>query len=150
MRKGFGPHYLQPLLENVDRRSCNDGNRELIPIFHNLHRKSWPSSLQYVNFLHGFVIKSKHLALLTIDESWRSSGLRRVDFAYRLRWRSVLLCQGGLASPCSRCSGAISEQKRWSSSDWNLLRKLMTETFTVTFNQIIPLHFKHMCLFYFL
>ncbi len=32
-------NFLQPLLENVDRRSCNGGSRELFPIFHNLHWK---------------------------------------------------------------------------------------------------------------
>ncbi len=29
-------NFLQPFL---DRRSCNDGSRELIPVFHNPHRK---------------------------------------------------------------------------------------------------------------
>ncbi len=27
------------LFENIDRRSCNDGSQELIPVFHNPHRK---------------------------------------------------------------------------------------------------------------
>ncbi len=27
-------------LENINGRSCNDGNRELIPVFHNPHRKN--------------------------------------------------------------------------------------------------------------
>ncbi len=31
--KDFGPNFLQPILETIDRRSCNDGNRELIPVF---------------------------------------------------------------------------------------------------------------------
>ncbi len=39
MEKDFFPNFLQPLLETFDRRSCNDGNRKLIPVFHNLHRK---------------------------------------------------------------------------------------------------------------
>ncbi len=39
MGKNFCPHFLQPLLENVDRRSCNS----LIPIYYNSHRKSGPS-----------------------------------------------------------------------------------------------------------
>ncbi len=30
-------------LEKIDRRSCNDGSRELIPVFHNPHRKCQPS-----------------------------------------------------------------------------------------------------------
>ncbi len=30
-------------LENIDRSSCNDGSRELITVFHNSHRKCWPS-----------------------------------------------------------------------------------------------------------
>ncbi len=33
--KNLYPHFLQPLLENIDRRSCNDGNQELIPVFNN-------------------------------------------------------------------------------------------------------------------
>ncbi len=45
MGKDFCPNFLQPFLENIDRRSCNDGNRELIPIFHNPHRKCQPSPL---------------------------------------------------------------------------------------------------------
>ncbi len=36
------PSFLQPLLESIDR-SCNDGSRELIPVFHNPHRKCRPS-----------------------------------------------------------------------------------------------------------
>ncbi len=30
---------IKPFLENTDRGSCNDGNRVLIPVFHNPHRK---------------------------------------------------------------------------------------------------------------
>ncbi len=37
--KGFGPNFLQPFIKNIDRRSCNDGSRELIPGFHKPHRK---------------------------------------------------------------------------------------------------------------
>ncbi len=43
MGKDFCPKILQPFLENIDRRSCNDGSRELIPVFHNPHRKCRPS-----------------------------------------------------------------------------------------------------------
>ncbi len=32
-------NFLQPFLENIDRRSLFDGNWELIPVFHNPHRK---------------------------------------------------------------------------------------------------------------
>ncbi len=39
MGKDFCPNSPQPLLENIDRRSCNGGSRELIPVFHNPHRK---------------------------------------------------------------------------------------------------------------
>ncbi len=41
--KYFCPNFLQPLLENIDRRSCNDGSRELMPVFHNTRRKCRPS-----------------------------------------------------------------------------------------------------------
>ncbi len=37
--KKFCPNFLQPRLENVDRTSCNDGSRELIPIFQKPHLK---------------------------------------------------------------------------------------------------------------
>ncbi len=43
MGKDVCPKLLQPFLENNDRRSCNDGNREIIPVFHNTHRKCRPS-----------------------------------------------------------------------------------------------------------
>ncbi len=43
MGKDFCPDILQPLLENFDRRSSNDGSRELIPIFYDFHRKSGAS-----------------------------------------------------------------------------------------------------------
>ncbi len=43
MGKNFCPNILQPFLENIDRRSCYDGGRELIPIFHIPHRKCRPS-----------------------------------------------------------------------------------------------------------
>ncbi len=43
MGKDFCPNFIQPFLENIDRRSCNDGRRELIPVFHNPHRKCRPS-----------------------------------------------------------------------------------------------------------
>ncbi len=43
MGKDFCPNFLQPFLENIDKSSCNDGSRELIPVFHNPHRKCLPS-----------------------------------------------------------------------------------------------------------
>ncbi len=36
------PKFLQTLLESFDRRSCNDGSWQLIPIFHNPHQKADP------------------------------------------------------------------------------------------------------------
>ncbi len=41
---GMGKNFLQTFLENIDRRSSNDGSRELIPVFHNPHRKCRPPS----------------------------------------------------------------------------------------------------------
>ncbi len=43
MGKDFCPNFLQPFLENIDWRNCNNGSRELIPVFHNPHRKFRPS-----------------------------------------------------------------------------------------------------------
>ncbi len=37
MGKDLCPNFLQPLLENIDRRSWNDGRRELIPVVNNPH-----------------------------------------------------------------------------------------------------------------
>ncbi len=42
MGKDFCQNFLQPFLENIDRRSCNDESWELIPLFHNPHRKCQP------------------------------------------------------------------------------------------------------------
>ncbi len=39
MGKDFCPNFLQPFLENSDRRIYNDGSQELIPVFHNPHLK---------------------------------------------------------------------------------------------------------------
>ncbi len=41
MEKDFCPNVLQTLLENINRRSCNDGSRELIPVFHNPLLRRW-------------------------------------------------------------------------------------------------------------
>ncbi len=42
MGKDVYPNFLQAFLANIDRRSRNDGSRELIPVFHNPHRKCRP------------------------------------------------------------------------------------------------------------
>ncbi len=42
MGKDFCPNFLQPFLETIDRRSCNDGSRKLIPVFHKPHRTYRP------------------------------------------------------------------------------------------------------------
>ncbi len=44
MGKDFCSNFLQPFLENIDRRSGTDGSRELIPVFHIPHRKCRHSS----------------------------------------------------------------------------------------------------------
>ncbi len=54
MGKDFCLNFLQPILENIDRRSCNDGSRELIPVFHNPHRKCRPSPSAVVRTLEYF------------------------------------------------------------------------------------------------
>ncbi len=41
MGKNFCPNFLQPFLENIDRRSCYDGSREFIPVFHNPLLRRW-------------------------------------------------------------------------------------------------------------
>ncbi len=37
----FCLNFLEPLFENFDRRSCNNGIHELIPIFHNPLLRRW-------------------------------------------------------------------------------------------------------------
>ncbi len=37
MGKDLCPNILQPFFENIDKRNCNDGSRELIPVLHNPH-----------------------------------------------------------------------------------------------------------------
>ncbi len=55
MGKDFCPIVLQPFLENIDRRSCNDESRELIPVFHIPHRKCRPSSSVVARTLENLV-----------------------------------------------------------------------------------------------
>ncbi len=43
--KNFYPIFFQLFIENIDRRSCNAGNRELNLVFHYPHRKCRPSPL---------------------------------------------------------------------------------------------------------
>ncbi len=51
MGKDFCPNFLQPFLENIDSGNRNDESRELIPVFHNPHRKCRPSPLAAVRTL---------------------------------------------------------------------------------------------------
>ncbi len=55
MGKDFCPNVVQPFLENIDRRSCNDGSRELFPISHNPHRKGQPSRVAVARALEYLV-----------------------------------------------------------------------------------------------
>ncbi len=47
MGKGLCPIFLQPLLKNTNRRSCNYGSRKIIPVSHNPHRRCrhYPSAV---------------------------------------------------------------------------------------------------------
>ncbi len=45
MGKHVCPNFLQSFVENIDRRSRNDGNKELIPVFHKSHQKGEISPL---------------------------------------------------------------------------------------------------------
>ncbi len=47
MGKDLCRNLLKTFLENIDRRSCNDGSQELIPVFHDPYRKgrSSPSAV---------------------------------------------------------------------------------------------------------
>ncbi len=57
--KIFCSKFLQPLIEYFDRSSCNTGIHELIPIFHNSHRKGrrTPSVMAHtLEYLVGVVV----------------------------------------------------------------------------------------------
>ncbi len=65
MEKDFCPNFLQPFLENIDRRNRNVGSRELIPVFHNPHRKGRPSPSAVTRTLEYLVgVPSK------VESSW--------------------------------------------------------------------------------
>ncbi len=55
MGKNFCQNFLLPILEYIDKRSCNDGSRELILIFHNPNRKCQPSPLVVAHTLEYLV-----------------------------------------------------------------------------------------------
>ncbi len=55
MAKDFYPNVLQSFLEKIDRRSCNNGSREIIPVYHNPHRKCRPSPSAVVRTLEYLV-----------------------------------------------------------------------------------------------
>ncbi len=70
-------------LEIIDRRSCNDGSRELIPVFHNPHRKCRPSpstvarTLEYlVRNLHSSTVLKARVSRWSETESTRALGLK--------------------------------------------------------------------------
>ncbi len=56
MGKDFCPNFLQPFLESIGRGSCDDGSRELIPVFHNPHRKCRPFPLAVAVTLEYIVV----------------------------------------------------------------------------------------------
>ncbi len=55
MGKDFYPNFLQPFQRNIDRKSCNDGSRELILVFHIPHRKRRPSPSALARSLESMV-----------------------------------------------------------------------------------------------
>ncbi len=70
-------------LEIIDRGSCNDGSRELIPVFHNPHRKCRPSpsagarTLEYlVGILHSSTVLKARVSRWSETESTRALGLK--------------------------------------------------------------------------
>ncbi len=76
MGKDFCLNFLQPFLENIDRGSCNDGSRELIPVFHNPYRKRRPSPSAVAGTLE-YLVPSKATSSRTeekqvqINFGWR-------------------------------------------------------------------------------
>ncbi len=82
MGKNFCPNFLQPFLGKNGRRSCNDGSRELIPVFHNPHRQfrpfrsAVPRTLEYLGWLWwcsangviiGFLMIPQHISFPRLD-----------------------------------------------------------------------------------
>ncbi len=48
MGKDFCPNFLQPFLEDIDRRSCNDGILELLPVSHKPSPSAVTGSLEHL------------------------------------------------------------------------------------------------------
>ncbi len=73
MGKDFCPDFLQPFLETIDRVSCNRGGRELIPVFHNPHRKFRPPPSAVARTLE----YPGEVAVVTLI-SWLRTGIDRI------------------------------------------------------------------------
>ncbi len=78
MVKDFCPNFLQPFLENIDRMSCNDGSQELIPIFHNPHRKCRPSPSTVARTLE-YLVGAKISFLENINRGTLNDGSRKLN-----------------------------------------------------------------------
>ncbi len=75
--KDFCPNFLQSFLENIDRRSCDDGGWQLIPIFNNPHRKCRPSSSEAartLEYLEGVpsqaTSRPRRKKIVRLDHKW--------------------------------------------------------------------------------
>ncbi len=132
MGKDFCPNVLQPLLENFDIRSCNEGSRELIPIFHNPHRKGRPCP-SAVAWALGYLTKSLTTAspYLDVAETSVFSGLT-LDHSvtwFRLvahdqNWRRYL--HANLEFEQNSVELAIQDEGRFAQQELTTMRTIFT------------------------
>ncbi len=81
MGKDFCPNFLQSFLEKNDRRSCNDGSRELIPVFHNPHRKCRPTPSAVAHTLEYLVeVPSKEASSGRKEKQVRNNIQKALDY----------------------------------------------------------------------
>ncbi len=85
MGKDFCPNFLQPFLENIDRRSCNLGSRELIPVFHNPLLRRW---LAPWSTLKGCPLRPRRASL--IPKKFLSLALIFLEYTKRMYHQTMM------------------------------------------------------------
>ncbi len=61
MWEDFCSNFLEPFLENIDRRSCNDGSRELFPMLPNPYRKGRSTLFAVARTLYGCPLRPRRV-----------------------------------------------------------------------------------------
>ncbi len=89
MGKGFCPNFIQPFLENIDRKRPNGGSWEMIPVFHKPHRKGRPFTLEY---LVGVLSKTASSGRKKVDVSDGTDVLRHSGSSCLAVWPNADAC----------------------------------------------------------